>query len=132
MISIKLNNWQLEHIHEGVTYILSQDDVEKIGNDCSYEYINWAIVVSETQAYQDYLDKIANDELKTKMNRLYDIDTELKKLNAPWITLTKPSLIVLNDAKVIALNAEAETIQSDISDNYDTTLVDDLYTSLFL
>ncbi len=74
-----------------------------------------------------------NEEgLKVKMKRLREIDKQLKAINAPWVIITKPSLIAINDAKIIELNTEATEIQNDIGENYESSLVDDIYTSLFM
>lgn len=132
MKTIKLieQNWILSIASYWTKYDVTDEEYNKI--------VSWLYNVSLVDLVFTFTDNAEaqnasiNQEITTKMKRLYDIDTELRKLNAPWITITKPSLIALNETKIAELNIEAEQIQTDISENYESTLVDDIYTSLFL
>jgi hypothetical protein len=105
-------------------------------NQWAWPYIIWN-TEDPTEPTQQELETawaacVIQEEIQVKMDRIYEINSELVKLNYPWVAITIPSILALNDAKRLVLEAEAVTIQADIVASYDSTLIDDIYTSLFL
>ena len=127
-----MNNKQVQQAMLYINWFLIQT--------IDYNIEGWELIwitTEHTQPTQTELDTASIQvekeiSLKDKMNRLYEIDTALRKMNAPWVIIRTPSLIAINEAKILELNTEADTIQDDITANYESTLVDDLYTSLFM
>lgn len=124
----------IEYIHPnlqwGVDYRVLND------SQWGWDYIEWynTTIPEPTQAELNtaWTAKSKEDGLKDKMKRLYVIDAALRKMNAPWVVIRSASLVAINAAKALALQTEADAIQDDIEANYASTLVDDLYTSLFM
>ena len=127
-MQIKLieDNWLIKIASYWDSYTVSQEEYEKITSTrYTTKLVEWVFVFEENPDYK-------KEELSSKMKRLREIHSQLKELWDVGITITMPSIVAINEARVAALNTEAEEIQADIVANYESTLVEDLYTSLFM
>ena len=125
MINVQLVNGQLIHINEWVTYILTQDQVDDIWNDADFSYVNWEIVINSVP--DDYIRR----ELTPKVQRLSALRQEIRSYWGNVNQLTHTKLDQVEADYVATLQTEFTTLEADIDNNYDPTLSDSIFDSLY-
>lgn len=118
---------QEEIVEENEEVELSEIQLEKQNlESCWYivEIIDWVCVTTET-------DESKKHEIKLKYDRIMEINWRLSYLWRASEIITTPWLDAKIDDEVIVLNTEKAWIETEITNNYVTSLVDDVLNVFF-